>query len=406
MAAPPVTRSPFRQFVHSRVGGLPREFWVLFSGTAVNKLGAMAQPFMGIYLTQSRGVSVATTGFVLMLWGCGSLLSQPVAGFLADRIGRRATLTGGMVATAATMIFLGYAHDLTAIAVGMFVLGMVVDTYRPASQAMLADLISPEDRPRAYGLLFWAINLGFSIAMVAGGRLAAGGFLLLFWIDAAGCLIFGFLVWRLIPETRPPAAERLPGGYRDVLRDRTMVAFVLMNLAYTCTYLQAFQTLAIAMTQRGLPPEAFGTAIALNGALIILVQPITTAWLTRFSPSLVLASGFAVVGAGFALQAFATTTLQYALAVAVWTCGEILTAGMPLAITSALAPPHLRGRYNGLYGLSWSVGAAVTPVLGTRLLEVGHEALWLTTGALGLVAAAGQLLLAPSIRNRTRTQQS
>lgn len=404
MTAPPVERSPVRGFLHSRVGGLPREFWVLFAGTAVNKLGTMAQPFMGIYLTQSRGVSVAVTGLVLTLWGCGSLLSQPVAGFLADRVGRRATLAGGMLATAATMLFLGYAHDLTAIAIGMFVLGLVVDIYRPASQALLADVVSPQDRPRAYGLLFWAINLGFSVAMVAGGRLASGGFLLLFWIDAASCLIFAYLVWRLIPETRPPASERLPGGYRAVLRDRTMVAFVLMNLAYTCTYLQAFQTLAIAMTQRGLPPEAFGAAIAVNGALIIVVQPITTAWLTRFSPSLVLAAGFAVVGAGFGLQAFATTTLQYALAVAVWTCGEILTAGMPLAITSTLAPPHLRGRYNGLYGLSWSVGAAVTPILGTRLLEVGHEALWLTTAGLGLLAAAGQLLLAPAIRHRTNTQ--
>ncbi|GAB1817207.1 MDR family MFS transporter [Herbidospora sp. RD11066] len=403
MTAPPAERSPVRGFLHSRVGGLPREFWVLWAGTAVNKLGNMAQPFMGIYLTQSRGVSVAVTGMILTLWGCGSLLSQPVAGFLADRIGRRATLTGGMVCTAATMIFLGYARDLTAIAAGMFVLGLVMDLYRPASQALLADVVSPKDRPRAFGLLFWAINLGFSVAMVAGGQLAAGGFLLLFWVDAIGCLTFGYLVWRLIPETRPPASERPPGGYRDVLRDRTMVAFVLMNLAYTCTYLQAFQTLAIAMTQRGLPPEAFGAAIAVNGLLIIVVQPITTAWLVRFSPSLVLAAGFAVVGVGFGLQAFATTTLHYALAIAVWTCGEILTAGMPLAITSALAPPHLRGRYNGLYGLSWSVGAAVTPFLGTRLLDLGHEALWLTTGALGLIAAVGQIILAPAIRHRTNT---
>ncbi len=75
-----------------------------------------------------------------------------------------------MVATAATMLFLGYARDLTAIAIGMFVLGLVVDIYRPASQALLADVVSPQDRPRAYGLLFWAINLGFSVAMVAGAE--------------------------------------------------------------------------------------------------------------------------------------------------------------------------------------------------------------------------------------------
>jgi MFS family permease len=372
---------------------------VLFGGTVVNRLGTMVEPFFGIYLTQARGMSLAVTGLVLSVFGAGSLLSQPLAGWLADRFGRRVTLTGGMLASAATMLALGYSTSVQGIVAGMFVLGVVVDAYRPASQALVADLVSPEDRPRAFGLLFWGLNLGFSVAMITGGWLAEAGFLWLFWINAITCTIFGVLVWRAIPETRPAAAQR-QGGFREVFRDRLMLAFVTMNLAYTCVYLQAFYTLPLAM--RDLGTSAYGWAMAVNGLLIVFVQPLTNTWLARRDQSNVLAAGFAIVGLGFALTVFASTALGFSLTVVVWTLGEILTAGMGGAIVASLAPAHLRGRYSGLYGFSWSVGALITPLIGTRLLEVGPAVLWSSVGALGVVAALGQLALAPAIRRRSR----
>ncbi|GAA3144727.1 hypothetical protein GCM10020001_079730 [Nonomuraea salmonea] len=137
------------------VGGLPRPFWALWGGTVVNRLGTMVMPFTGVFLTQSRGMSLAAAGLVMGVFGAGSLLSQFISGVLTDRIGRRVTLTGGMVATAVFMLALGYSTSLPAILASMFCLGLVMDIYRPASNAMVADLVSPEERPRAYGLLFW-----------------------------------------------------------------------------------------------------------------------------------------------------------------------------------------------------------------------------------------------------------
>ncbi|KAB8181503.1 MFS transporter [Microbispora catharanthi] len=378
-------------FIQSKVGGLPRPFWVLFGGSFVNRLGTMVEPFIGIYLTQARGVSLATAGLVMTMFGVGSLLSQPVAGWLADRLGRRVTLTGGMVATAVTMIALGYTTSVPGLVVGMLVLGIVVDAYRPASQAIVADLVAPEDRPRAFGLLFWAINLGFSVAMVAGGWLARSGFTVLFWVDAVTCLIFGLLVWRAIPETRPVREDAQPGRFADVLRDRLMLAFVLGNLAYALVYLQAYSTL---------PTSAYGMAMAVNGLLIVVVQPLTNSWLARFDPSRVLAAGFALVGLGFALTSLVSSAAGHAAAVAVWTLGEVLTAGIPGAIVATLAPPHLRGRYSGLYGLAWSAGSLLAPLVGTRLLAAAPGLVWPLFGGLGLLAAAGQLLIGRAVRRR------
>ncbi|GIH53439.1 MFS transporter [Microbispora rosea subsp. aerata] len=374
---------------------------MLFGGTFVNRLGTMVEPFIGVYLTQARGVSLAATGLVMTMFGVGSLLSQPIAGWLTDRLGRRITLTGGMVATAVTMVALGYTTSVPGLVVGMLVLGIVVDAYRPASQAIVADLVPPEDRPRAFGLLFWAVNLGFSVAMVAGGWLARSGFTVLFWVDAVTCLIFGMLVWRAIPETRPAREEAASGRFADVLRDRLMLAFVLGNFAYALVYLQPFTTLPLAVTAQGLPTSAYGMAMAVNGLLIVVVQPIANSWVARFDPSRALAAGFAVVGLGIALTSLASSAAGHAAAVAVWTLGEVLTAGIPGAIVAALAPPHLRGRYSGLYGLSWSAGSLLAPLVGTRLLAHAPELMWPLLGGLGLVAAAGQLLIGRAIRRRS-----
>ncbi|MGW3343931.1 MDR family MFS transporter [Nonomuraea rubra] len=387
-------------FLKSQIGGLPRPFWVLWGGTLVNRLGTMVMPFTGVYLTQSRGLSVAAAGLVMGVFGVGSLLSQLVAGVLADRIGRRATLSGGMLATAACMLALGYSTSLPAILASMFALGLVIDVYRPASSALVADLVSAEERPRAYGLLFWAINLGYSVGMTAGGWLAGLGFVWLFWIDAVSSVVFAVLVWRAVPETRPESRQAT-GGFGVVLRDRVMVGFTLVALGNALVYSQTMTMLPVAMTSVvKLSSQEFGLAMALNGILIVVVQPLVSGWLGRRDPARTFALGLAVMGVGFALTAYVSSVLGLAVTIAIWTAGEIVTAGIPGAIVAALAPAELRGRYSGLFGFAWSLSAVLAPLLGGPLLELGSGALWFTIGGVGLASAAGMLLLGPAIRRR------
>ncbi|MFB9834431.1 MDR family MFS transporter [Actinoallomurus acaciae] len=398
LPAPAEPRLP--PFLHTRVGGLPRAFWALWAGSFVNRLGTMVEPFMAFYLTGVRGFSLTATGAVLALFGLGSVFSQALGGVLADRVGRRATLTGGMVATAAAMVALGYVTATPVVVAVVFVLGVAIDIYRPASQALVADLVPPADRPRAYGLLFWAINLGFAVAMVFGGTLSRAGFSWLFWIDAVTCAVFAVLVWRAVPETRTRRADREPGGFGDVLRDRVAVASVLIVFGYAFVYLQAYSTLPLAMRHAGLPPQAYGLAMAVNGVGIVIVQPLTVAWLNRRDASRVLAAGMGTVGLGFGLTALAGSTPVFAATVLVWTLGEVLFAAVSSAIIADLAPPHLRGRYGGLYGTAFSVAALLGPLGGSWLLGHGTWLPWVTCAALCAVSGAGALALAPAVRGR------
>ncbi|RVX45111.1 putative MFS family arabinose efflux permease [Nonomuraea polychroma] len=380
---------------------LPRPFWMLWLGTVINRTGAIVQPFLSVYLVQVQGFTLTQAGAVMTAFGAGSLLSHVLAGWLADRLGRRVTLTGGMLAASAAMVGLGAASGFPVVAATAFLLGLTIESYRPASQAMVADLVPYALRPRAYGLLFWAVNLGYSVAMVVGGRLADQGTHAIFGVNAAVAVAFAAVVWRTVPESRPSAGPTPAAGLRAVRRDRLMLAVCAVTMAYGVLYAQAFTTLPLAMAEQGISRTHFGLAMALNGILIIAVQPLAGAWLARRDPCRVLASGTALVAAGFALTALVHDVRGLALTVAIWTAGEIIIAGTGPTIVAALAPAERQGTYAGVSGMSWAAGAVVAPVLGTALLPLGPEVLWSVIGLVGTLSAVGALLIAGPIRRRT-----
>jgi MFS family permease len=389
-------------FFGSRFGGLPRQFWVLWAGQLVNRLGTFVEPFLALYLTTQRGLPLTTTGGILAVFGVGAMAAQPLGGWLGDRIGHRNAMIVGLVTTAATLLALGYARGVPVLIVTAFLFGVAVDLYRPAAQALIAQMVTGADRRRAYGLTFWAINLGFSVATVTAGTLAQHGFTVLFWADAATDVVFAVLLWRGVRGDRPQhSAQREEEGFRTVLRDRVMLAICGLVLLYASVYFQAYSTLPIDMSRSGLSPAMYGVVIALNGIVIILVQPVVNAWLARHEPSVVVAAGQMVVGAGFALTLLAGSAFAYGVTVVVWSLGEIAVASVGASLVADLAPAHLRGRYMGLWGLAWGTASALGPLVGTAVLAAaGRGVLWVGCGVAGLATAACQLALGPAIRRR------
>jgi MFS family permease len=387
----------------SRIGGLPGPFWALWSGTLVNRLGAFVLPFLALFLTQARGYTVGEAGLVLTAMGFGSAISQPIGGMLADRIGRRHTMAGGLAAAAAALVTLGAAHGLPALCLTAFAFGATADIYRPASSAAIADLVAAELRPRAFALVFWALNLGFAVSTLLGGYLADKSYWLLFAGDAATSLVCAAVVLRLVPETMPARREQ-PGSFLDVLRDRLMLALVLGIVLGAVAYMQAFYTLPLAVVHDGLGTGGYGIIIALNGVLIVALQPLFLGALGgRHRGTQLLASGV-IIGIGLWLTSFADSVPMHMLAVTIWTIGEILGAGQLGALVATIAPPHLRGRYMGVFGASYGVSAFLAPAFGTQILgHLNEGTLWTACLLSSCVSGVVMLLVSRAAGRRAAT---
>ena len=387
----------------AQAGGLPRTFWYLWSGTLVNRLGSAVGPFLALYLTDERGFSPARAGLVLTALGLGNAVAQPVGGVLADRVGRRATMLLGLVGAAVTLVLVGAASTLPVLLVAVLAYGLCLDLVRPAVQAALADVVPERDRVRAYALNFWAVNLGFSVAVPLGGFLAERGYWWLFALDAASSLAFAVVVLLRIPETRP---ERLPGSdpgtLREVLRDRLLVALVACVVLQAGVYLQAFTTLPLVVTGDGLGASDYGLVLGLNAVLIIVFQPLLLGVLSGRHRGRLLLLAAVLQSVGIALHGLADSLPAHAGAVGVWTVGEVLQAGLLASVVAGLAPAHLRGRYMGVFGMSFGLAALVAPLAGTSVLEhVGEPALWLGCAVLGSASGVGLLLVSGSAQRRS-----
>lgn len=399
-AAPPPARRWRARWFRSGAG-LPRSFWVVWIGTVINRLGYVVEPFLALYLVRGRGVSVGVAGVLIACFGTGSLVSRPLGGMLADRVGRRTTIIAGMAGSAAGFIALGLAPTLVAIGIAAAVCGLAIDLYRPAVAAIVADIVPSEHRARAFGLLYWGLNIGVGVAAVAGGFLAQHSYWFLFALDAATCLGFAIVIAVGLPETRPSGHSEEQGGYRAALSDGLLVALAGSALSSGIVYMQSFVTLPLVMSIHGLGPAAYGLAYVVNPVTVIVLQPVTIRWLSKQRLVFVFAGGAVLLGLGFFLTLFARSVPAYAATVLVWTLGEIAFNAVGPALVADLAPAHLRGRYNGVFGTSFGAAALVAPIVGTLTLQHLGEG-WLWSGCLlaSVISGGAILLLGPRIDAR------
>jgi MFS family permease len=396
-------RVALRKRFAAAVGGLPGPFWTIWWGLIVNRLGSFVLAFLSIYLVRDRGFRPADAGRVLALYGLGLTVAGPLGGLLADRIGRRATMLIGLVLGAVAVAALAFVRAVALLAVFVFLAAAGGDLYRPAMSAAVADLVPPVDRPRAFGLVYWAVNLALSVGLVFGGLIAGRSIPALFLADAGTSIAAAMLVFLRVAETRPKNVVHQPAlrGLLAVFADGPFVSFLVLQVAAMTVFAQWQLALPIDMASHGFGPSAYAVLMSLNCAGVVFLQPILSPRLRRFDAARLLAFSAVLFGAGYGINAIGSGLGVYALGTTLWTVGEVV--GFPVASTvvADLAPPALRGRYQGAFSMGWGVALVLSPLgAGEAMQRLGARMLWLLCLAVALAVAAGHLLTADGRRRR------
>jgi MFS family permease len=382
-----------RPTLREGIRSLPGPVWILCAGTFVNRFGSFVAVFLVLYL-RSRGYSIAEAGLVVSFYGVGNVVAAGVGGWMADRFGRRNALALSMFSSAATLLALSQARSLPLIIVLTTLAGLTGEMYRPAAAALLTDLTPAGERIPAFALNRLAINLGFAAGPAVAGLLAERSFFLIFLGDALTSAAFGVIALTTLPEgVRVRRGEERKGeAVRTMLRDRAFLFFLISSVLGAFVYFQSQTTFPLHVRASGLSDSDYGLLISLNGLAIVLFELPLVAITQRFPYRPVLTLGSLLVGLGFALNAVANDLPELALTVLIWTLGEIIYAPVASAYVADIAPEHLRGRYQGAWGLTWGLAYVFAPALGAAIFAWSSDGLWLICGLLGLAAAL--LLLA------------
>ncbi len=395
--------------LRSLIEGLPPTYWLIWTGTLINRLGGFVIPFLTLYLTAQREIQVSQAALMVSLFGAGSFIAQLSGGELTDRLGRRPVMLMSFFVTPIFMISLGLARDLAIISISTFLVGFFTDLYRPAVGAAIADLVPPESRTRAYGYNYWAINMGAAVAPLLAGLIADTNFFILFVADALTTAAFGFIVLFGIRETRPAEAHhashiRMSERIFQLKRAPILLIYSVITLFFGSVYMQGNVTLPVDMQAHGLGPAAYGAAIAVNGFLIILTTIPVSNMAAKWPRFETVAAAAVLMGLGFGFTALATNLPMFALSVAIWTVGEIAATSVGPTIIADLSPVELRGLYQGIFGAAWGLSYFVGPLAGGWIYENwGSNALWVGCLVVGFITALCYLALsAPAKRQMTK----
>ena len=198
------------------------------------------------------------------------------------------------------------------------------------------------------------------------------------------------------PE-RPADDAEHKVSYRTLLRDPKLRALLaLVSVAALVSYPQLNAGLpAYARAEGQISTQALGYAFATNTVVIVLLQLFVLQRIEgrrRTRVAVVMALTWAVAWSLLGLTSLvpgtvAATVLLCACA-GVFGLGETMLQPTSSAMVNDLAPDHLRGRYNALSSLMFSVAFVVGPVVASFLIgrDLGLVYIGFLVSACGLLA--------------------
>jgi MFS family permease len=389
---------------------LPRQFWVLAGGILVYLVGVeMTYPYETLYLNGRLGVSMTTLGVIIGVTLLATLPLQVAGGALCDKVGRRPILIVAILGSMTLYFGLGVTNDLAVIvALITFEAAFGWAQFITASNAMIADVTTMEQRTEAFSVSRVALNAGITIGpLIALPLLAADpSYRLNFFASGIVCGVFLLIVIVRLRETRPATVEIVSvaaafRGYGVVLRDRSMLAFCLITLLPLYAFGQIWATMPVMLSDlHDVTAQRWSVAMVVYGiSMVILQYPVIRA-LADTDHMLLMSLSCVAIGAGVGVAAFVPwpATLACIVLIAV---GIVLLLPIAATVVSRLAPMELRGRYMGMWTIVYMGGYALGPLVGGWALDVlGGRTAFVAITAACLAGAALFPLLRRSVRER------
>ena len=336
--------------------------------------------------------SLLYLGLLLALYDGAEVLLKPVFGTLADRIGARPVLLGGLIGFAAASVFFVVVGDSSWLWLARLGQGVAASAFSPAASALVARMTPKAAHGSAFGTYGFYKGLGYTIGPLLGGALVwLGDLTLLFAVMTALAVTVAAWAARVVPALPPlPRNRQTVLDLARRLTDRTFLRPTLALAFATSALSVGVGFLPVAGAAAGLGSVATGAAVSVLAACAALVQPragrALDAGRISAGPGTALGLLITATGLGCAMLPGLLGVLLAALAIGT---GTGLITPLAFASLAGSTPDERMGQTMGAAELGRELGDAGGPLLvggiaAVATLTVGFGAL----AALTLVAGA------------------
>ncbi|WP_283765188.1 MFS transporter [Roseofilum capinflatum] len=372
--------------MRSALPQLPQPVWILAAGRLLSQIGIGFTLFYApIFFVNQVGLSATQVGLGLGSSAFSGILGRFLGGNFTDspQWGRRRTLLLSALISAFADVVLALIVDFPTLVLGNLLMGLGSGLYWPATETVVADVTTLEQRNEAFALTRLADSLGLGCGVLLGGLLLQMGlnFRWLFVMDGLSFLGFFALIYAAIEETRPqnskPRSQK-GSNWGVALGDRQLQKFVVVNLLFTIYISQLQSTLPLYfsnfLASGGFSPAIISGLFTGQIAFLALCQLPIARQLNRWSRPQGLMISLSVWSPSFLLIWITGGVSQGALfwamsALAGVAIATALYTPSASALVVDLAPEDLRGTYLAINAQCWAIGYLIGPPLGGWVLD-------------------------------------
>ena len=363
--------------------GLSREVWWLALITLINRAGTMVIPFLSLYLTTHLTFTLSDVGWIMSCFGLGSVIGSWLGGKLTDVIGYYKTMIFSLLGAGILFIGLQYLNTFEEFCIGIFILMIVADMFRPAMFVALSTYSKPENKTRSVTLIRLAINLGFSLGPTLGGIIIALlSYTGLFWVDGITCFTAGLLLLKVLHPKVARIQEVQENKHpKSAYTDKAFWIFFIAMAIFGIVFIQYFSTMPIYYSEAyELDEASIGMLMGMNGFVIFALEMPLVKYLegTSYSKTKLMIFGSVLTALSFAVLLGAYWIGIVIIGMLLMTIGEMLVFPYSNAFAMDRAKRGNAGEYMALYSISFSISHIIGHKMGTYWIEIyGFDTTWL-----------------------------
>jgi len=319
--------------------------------------------------------------WLLFAYAFMQFIFAPILGNLSDKYGRRPILLFSMLGFGIDYLFLALTKTYGLLFVGRIIAGITGASFTTAS-AYIADISTPENRAKNFGMIGAAFGLGFIVGPALGGLLGGLGLRAPFYAAAILSLLNFLYGYFIVPESLDKAHRRefqwnrlIPWNSMLQLKKYPALGGLMFSLFFVYLAVYAVQGNWNYFTEYrfGWSHKLIGLSLALVGVLVAIVQAgLIRVVNPRLGNERSVYVGLMFYSIGLFLFAFATQSWMMFVFLIPYCLGGF--AGPALqSIMSANVPRNEQGELQGALTGLMSLTAIIGPLIMNNLFS------WFTT---------------------------
>ncbi|MFE8700125.1 MDR family MFS transporter [Cytobacillus sp. FJAT-54145] len=389
----------------------------LFGEAMMNITFWMFFPFLTIYFAEEFGKAQA--GLLLVCSQLFSVFANLMGGYCADRFGRKTMMVLSSFGQGVCFLIFALAsspwfHSPWIGFIAFALVGCFGSIYWPASQAMVADVVPEKDRSNVFAVFYTSINIAVVVGPLLGAIFYSNYFSQLLLICGIICIGLSLILAKLTRETAPVMTQvnksdkwysflkNQVKDYGVILKDRVFLLFIVAGVLVSQTFMQldllfpvytkdvvhnqtffAFGDWSIKVSGE----QAFGIILSENGLIVALLTVVVTRWMLKYRERNV----FILSSCMYAIAIFFFGQTQWIwgliFAMAIFTLGELMVAGLQQSFISKISPENMRGQYFAAASLRFTIGKTIAPISIPLTVWIGYQWTFMILGLLALVSA-------------------